>query len=101
MDALAFGRRERARGFVDVLLAAAGERGNHGTAHLAGDVRHGVGVGRRGDGKARFDDVHAQRVQRPGHLHFRRHFQRKPRRLFAVAQRRVEDGDSRGIVSHV
>ena len=62
-----------------------------GPVHLARDVRHALGVGRRGDREAGFDDVHAQRVQGPRHLHLGRHVEREARGLFAVAQRRVEE----------
>ena len=101
VDPAAFGRRKGTGGFIDILGTATRQRGNHGTAHFAGDVRDGVGVGRRRDRESCLDDVHAQRVQRAGHLHLGRHFQRKARRLLPVAQRGVEDSDTGGVVRHV
>ena len=55
---------------------------------------HGFGVGFGGDRKARFDDVHAERVELPRQLELLGHAQREARRLLAVAQGGVEDDDT-------
>ena len=93
VDAAALGRLERARRFLDVLRAAAGQRGDHRPAHFARDLARGLRIGRRRDGKAGLDDVHAERVERPGERQLGGHVHREARRLLAVAQRGVEHDD--------
>ena len=100
MNARPRGRLERLRRLLDVLPPAAGERRNRRAPDLARHLPHRFGVGRRGDGEARFDDVHPQRVEGPGQRDFRRHVHRESRRLFAVAQGRVENDYTGGIISH-
>ena len=39
-----------------------------GPSHLAGDGLHRLEVARRGDGEAGLDDVHAEVLERVGHL---------------------------------
>ena len=100
VDAAPLGRSERAGGFLDVLRPASRQRGDHRTPDVAGDVRHGLGVGRRRNREARLDDVHSQRVEGARHLHLGRDLEREAGGLFAVAQGGVEDHDPRGISSH-
>ena len=95
VDAAALRRGvQRLAGPVDVVAAAAGQRGDDGRRSSRGDRPHGLGVGLGGDREARFDHVHAERVELPGELQLLGHAQREPGRLLAVAQRRVEDGDA-------
>ena len=60
---------------------------------------HRLGVGRRRDREAGLDDVHAERVERPGQRELGGHVHREAGRLLAVAEGRVEDDDAGGIVS--
>ena len=100
VDAAARGRRQGAGGLVDVQRAASGQGGDHRPADLFGDLRDGLGVGRRGDGEAGLDDVHAERVQGARHLHLRRDLEREARGLLAVPQGGIEDHDPCGFSSH-
>ena len=59
---------------------------------------HGLEVAGRGDGEAGLDDVHVEQLELPGDLQLLRRVQRRPGRLLAVAQRRVEDADDRHIL---
>ena len=94
MNAAACRRLEGLAGPLDVVRAASGQGGSHGTGHFGGDGAHGLGVGFGSDRKARFDDIHAQSVQLPGQLQLLGHAQREAWRLLAVAQRGVEDDDT-------
>ena len=95
-----FGSVERAGGFFDVLPAAAGERRDDRAPHLTRDLPDRFSVGGRGDRKAGFDDVDAQRIEGPGEGHLGRDAQGKAGRLLAVAKRGVEDQDAGGIIAH-
>ena len=99
VNAAAFRGLERPGGFVDVGLAAAGERGDDRPPDFRRDLPGRFRVGRRGDREAGLDDVHAQRIERARHAQLRRHVHREARRLLAVAQRGVEHDDTRGFGS--
>ena len=58
---------ERARGLLDVLRRGARQRRDDRAPHLARNLPHRFGVGRRRDGEAGLDDVHAERVERARH----------------------------------
>ena len=92
-----FGRLQRPGRLFDILRARPRQRGNHGAPQFARNLLEGVRIGRRGDGKARFDDVHAQRVEGARHGQLGRHVHREAGGLLAVAERRVEDDYARGI----
>ena len=76
----------------------AGEAGNDGPAYLLGDAAHRLGVGRGGDRKPGFDDVHPERVQLARELELLLDPKREARRLLAVTQSGIENPDS--ICSH-
>ena len=86
VNASTLGRFERAGGFVDVLGTTAGQRRDHRPSDLARDLARRFGVGGRGDGEARFDDVHAERVERARHLQLRT---ARPSKTRAPARRRA------------
>ena len=65
---------------------------------LAGDRLHGLEVAGRGDREAGLDDVDAQARELLGDLELLGRVERDARRLLAVAQRRVEDQYSVGVV---
>ena len=91
---------QRPRRLLDVGAAAARQRGDHRPAHFGGDLPGPFRIGRRGNRKARFDDVDAERVERPRQRQLRRHVHREAGRLLAVAERRVEDEDGRRVSAH-
>ncbi len=97
VDALALGGLECPRGALDVGPVAAGERRNHRTLHMRGDGAHRFGVGLGGDRKAGLDVVHPQGGQLTGHLQLLVDPHREAGRLFAVAERGVENDEP---VSH-
>ena len=72
------------------------QRGDDRPPHVAGNLPHRLGIGRRRDRKAGLDDVHAERVERTRHGQLRRHVHREAGRLLAVAQGRIEDDDACG-----
>ena len=78
---------------LEIGAMAARQAGDDRTADLGGDLADGLGVGRRGDREAGLDDVHAKRIELTGQLQLLGRPERKPGRLLAVAQRRVEDAD--------
>ena len=77
------------------------QRRDHRAPHLARDLPHRFGVGRRGDRKARLDDVHAERVEGAGERHLRGDVHREAGRLLAVPEGGVEHDDARGGIAHV
>ena len=86
-------RLDRPRGRLEVGAMAARQAGDHRPPDLGGNLAHGFGVGRRRDREAGLDDVHAERIELTRQLQLLGRAQRKPGRLLAVAQRRVEDPD--------
>ena len=90
VDPPARGGRERLARPVDVASTAARKPGNHRPAHLEGHPPHGLGVVLGRNRKPRLDDVHAQRIELPGHAQFLVDRHRETGGLFAVAQRCVE-----------
>jgi hypothetical protein len=76
------------------------ERRNRRPPHLARDMLHRFGVGRRSDGEAGLDDVDAERVERPRERRLGEDVHGEAGRLLAVAQGRVENHYAGGIVSH-
>ena len=94
VDPRTLGRTDGFPGAVDVFIATAGQPANRRPANRLGDLANGLEVARRGDGKAGLDHVHAQLDQRLGNLHLLRQIHARPRRLLAVAKRRVENDDS-------
>ena len=88
-------RPQRLDGGVDVHLDAAGERGDGDIPALLGDRPDRVQVAGRGDREAGLDDVHPEVRERLRDLQFLFERHRRPRRLLAIAQRRIEDPDPR------
>ena len=86
-------RLDRPRGAFEIGAMAARQARDDRTADLGGDLADGFGVGRRGDRKAGLDDVHAERIDLTRQLQLLSRPERKPGRLLAVAERRVEDAD--------
>ena len=93
MDAGTGGGDERLTGALDVVWPASRERRDDRPSNFCRDSTDGFGVGLGRNRKTGFDHVHAKRVELPGQLQLLVHFQRESRRLFAVAQGRVEDDD--------
>ena len=91
MDPPALGALERLGRALDVAGRRAGERRDHRAAHGVGDLPDRVELARRGDREPRLDDVDVQSGELLGDLELLRLGQRDARRLFAVAQGRVED----------
>ena len=77
--------------FVDVLLAAAAERGYRGVFYDGGDLFHRLEFSLAGGGEACFDDVRSEAFERLRDVEFFVDVHAAAWRLFAVAQRRVED----------
>ena len=100
VNALALGRFERLGSLVDVFGAAAGERRNNRPANLERHLAGGFSISRRGDRETCLDDVHPECVEGTRHAQLGRHVHRETGCLFTVAQRRVKDDNSRGIVAH-
>ena len=94
VNARSFCGRQRLAGLLDVLPPRPRERGDHRAVDGGGNLPHGFGVGRRGDGEAGLDDVDPERVERARHGELRRHVHRETRRLLSVAQGGVEDDDA-------
>src|SRR5207302_3509094 len=65
---------------------------------VAGDLLYGLEIPWRGDRKARLDHVDPQPGELLGYLQLLLSVQRDTRRLLAVAQRRVEDQYSVGVL---
>src|SRR5581483_8948372 len=92
VDARAVGARERLRGRVDVTLGRARERGDgRATPDFARDRGDGRGFAGRRRGEARLDHVDAEVRERVREAELRRRRKARARRLFAVAEGRVED----------
>ena len=91
VDARLSGVGQRLGGALHVQRAAARQRRHPGLRELAADGIHGLEIAFRGDGKARFQNVHAQLHQLPRHAQLLRNRHAAAGRLFAVAQRRVEN----------
>ena len=96
VDAGAVGELQGAGGHLDVFGLGAGQRGDARLANGLGDGGDGREVALRGHGEAGLDDIHAQIFQGMGHgqLFLRRHA--AAGRLFAVAQRGVEEDNAIG-----
>ncbi len=63
VDARALGALQRLARALDVFGPAAGQRGDDRPPHARGHLLHAFRIVQRGDGKARFDQVHAQRIE--------------------------------------
>ncbi len=83
-------------GDVDVLGKGAGQGGHDAVLHLGRNGLDGLVVPLRGDGEAGLDDVHAQGLEPDGDLELFRQRHAAARRLFPVAERRIEDLDFLG-----
>src|SRR5262245_16666414 len=100
VDALACRWFKRASRLLDVDLAAARQRGYDRPPNVACDLTCGFAVGGRGDGEARLDDVHAERVERTRQAQLRGDVHRESWRLLAVSKGRVEHDDAVGCLAH-
>ena len=78
---------------VDVGIVAAGQPADDCPADAGGNLADTGKVARRRDRKSRFNNIHAQLHQRLRHLHFFGEVHACARRLFAIAQRGVENAD--------
>ncbi len=88
-----FGGLDGAGGGLDVFAFAAGEGGDAGAAHLAGDLADGVGVALGGDGEAGLEDVDAEGRKLMGHAQLFVVVHGAAGGLFAVAEGGVEEDD--------
>src|SRR5258708_39842557 len=84
---------ESTRGALNAARTAARQRGDNGTAKFARQYPHRLKIALRRDGKSCLDDVYAQAIQLVGHAHLLGHVHAATRRLFSVAQGRIEYGD--------
>ena len=91
VNARLFGVGQRLGGALHVQGAAARQRRHTGLRELAADRIHRLEIAIRSDRKARFQKVHAQVHQLPRHPQLLRNRHAAARRLFPVAQRRVEN----------
>ena len=98
VDARALGVLDRLPGRVDVGHVRARQAGDDRALDLARDRLDGLEVAGRGDREAGLDDVDAQARELLGDLELLGRVQRDAGRLLAVAQRRVEDQYSVGVV---
>jgi len=98
VDAFAAGGLERVGRGLNVAAGGAGEAADDRAIDLARDRLDRLEVAGRGGGEAGLDDVDAQIGQRAGHAQLGGFRHRKARRLFAVAQRGVEDANP--VVDH-
>ncbi len=89
----------RVPGSVDVGDVGARQAGDDRAFHRPGDLLHRLEVAGRGDREARLDHVHAQARELLRDLELLLRVERDPRRLLAVAQRRVEDQYSAWVLS--
>ena len=78
---------------VDVGVVAAGQPADDRPADAGGNLADTGKVARRGDRKSRFNHIHAELHQRLRHLHFFGEVHARAWRLFAIAQRGVENAD--------
>src|SRR6185295_1850976 len=91
VDAGFLGALERLPGPIDVLVVATRQSADGGAAHLVGNLPDCLKVARRSNRKAGLDDVYTQLNQSLGNLQLFCNVHAGARRLFAVAQRGVED----------
>src|SRR5579871_135658 len=91
MDTGANGLLERLARHIDVLAYRPRQTAHRAVLDEAADGLDGLEVTRRGDGKSRLDDVHAEALQLPGDLQFLLDIQGSPRRLLPIAQCGVKD----------
>lgn len=87
-------------GHVDVLDHGAREAAGNGVLERSCNQLNGFEVALGGNGKARFNDVNAELFERERNLKLLPFGEALRKRLFAVAQRRVED-DYSVLTSHV
>ena len=92
--AFVFGILQCLGGHVDVLLHGPGQGTDGGPRHGLGDFHYGVEVAGTRNGESRLYDVHAQLLQRLGHLYLLHGVQLATGHLLAVAQRGVENKQS-------
>ena len=88
---------------LDVTGGGAGEAADHravGGADAGGDALHGVEVTGAGEGEAGLDDVDTEPGQLLGDGQLLLEVQAGARRLFAIAERGVEDQYPTGIAGH-
>src|SRR5262249_48116065 len=93
VDARALRVLDRTPGGVDVRLVRAREPADRRPLDVARDLLHGLEVTGRGDREAGLDHVDAEPRELLRNLDLLLRVERDPRRLLAVAQRRVEDVD--------
>src|ERR1039457_760179 len=96
MDARAGSRLERCGAGADVVLEASREPRDDHAIDLLGDRFDSGEVTRRAVRESRFDDVDLEPCELMSDLQFVLGVERDPRRLLAVAQGRVEDGERLG-----
>ena len=85
----------------DVGFDRAGEAGDDGVLGARRDGRDGLEVALGGDRETGLDNVDAHRVENLGHLQLVFKIHRRAGRLFAVAERRVENDDGFGIFARL
>ena len=90
VDARTHRALHRLVGRVDILLERPAERRHDRRLHRLGNAPDALEIARRGDGEARLEHVHAQPFELLRHAHLLLDVHRVARRLFAVAQRRIE-----------
>ena len=84
---------ERLPGPIDVGIIASRQPADRGRRDCFGNVADAGEVAGRGDRKAGLDDIHPQLHEGLGDLQFLGEVHARPGRLFAVAERGVEDPD--------
>ncbi len=97
MDARAMRAFQRFAGAIDILEAGARQAANAGALDDPGNLLHRLEIAGRGDGKAGLDHIDAHFIQEFRDLQLLLMGHRRTRRLFAVAQRGVEDLNRRRI----
>ena len=85
---------------VDILEIGPREAADHRLFRALGDLAHGAEIALRGDREPGFDDVHAHVVEHLGDLELLLVGHRRTGRLFAVAERRVENQDAVLVTGH-
>ena len=94
VDTLVLGILQRIEGHVDIFLYGTCQRTDHGPCHGLRDLNHRVEITRTRNGESCFDHVHAQLLQRLGHLNLLYGVQLTSWHLFAVTQCCVENKQS-------
>ena len=94
MEAVVVRRFQRTRGGLDIAVPGTRERADDGAGDLPRHLRDRFGIAGGGGGEAGLHHVDVEIGERAGDTQFVRGAHRKARRLLAVAQGGIEDGDA-------